>query len=121
MQVYPGDPGVDLHPALDLDSDGAAVTAVNIGSHSGTHIDAPSHTVAGGRGMEDVRLDELVGDALVLRVEGLGTARPSGSATSPSCRTGCRPSSCSTSAGPGTSAGSGRCGIRRSPRRWPSC
>jgi kynurenine formamidase len=71
MQVYPGDPAVRLQPALELERDGVAVTALHLGSHSGTHIDAPSHTIAGGRTMDQVRLDELVGDALVLRVPGL--------------------------------------------------
>jgi kynurenine formamidase len=72
MQVYPGDPTVDLAPALELDRDGAAVTTLHLGSHSGTHVDAPAHTVAGGRTMDAVALDELVGDALVLHVSGLG-------------------------------------------------
>ncbi|MFC0680516.1 cyclase family protein [Lysobacter korlensis] len=71
MQVYPGDPAVDLQPALELDRDGAAVTALHLGSHSGTHVDAPAHTVAGGRTMDAVRLDELAGDALVIHVPGL--------------------------------------------------
>ncbi len=71
MQVYPGDPGVEFAPALELDRDGAAVTALHLGSHTGTHVDAPSHTVAGGRTLDAVSLDELVGDALILRVEGL--------------------------------------------------
>ena len=71
MMVYPGDPGVHLGPALELDRDGAAVTSVRMGSHTGTHVDAPAHTVAGGRTMDAVRLDELVGDALVIRVDGL--------------------------------------------------
>jgi kynurenine formamidase len=71
MQVYPGDPEVDLRPALELERDGAAVTALHLGSHSGTHIDAPAHTVAGGRTMDRVGLEELVGDALVLHVPGL--------------------------------------------------
>ena len=71
MQVYPGDPGVHLEPALELERDGAAVTRLELGSHTGTHVDAPAHTVAGGRTMADVSLDELVGDALVLRVPGL--------------------------------------------------
>lgn len=72
MQVYPGDPGVDLSPALELERDGAAVTALHLGSHTGTHVDAPAHTVAGGRTMDRVALDELVGDALIVRVRGLG-------------------------------------------------
>lgn len=70
MMVYPGDPAVHLAPALELERDGAAVTALELGSHTGTHVDAPSHTVAGGRTMADVSLDELVGDALVLHLDG---------------------------------------------------
>lgn len=72
MMVYPGDPGVHLAPALELERDGAAVTALELGSHTGTHVDAPSHTVAGGRTMAGVSLDELVGDALVLHLSGVG-------------------------------------------------
>lgn len=72
MQVYPGDPGVEFAAALELDRDGAAVTALHLGSHTGTHVDAPAHTVAGGRTLDRVSIDELVGDALVVRVEGLG-------------------------------------------------
>lgn len=71
MQVYPGDPEVELRAALDLERDGAAVTAIHLGSHSGTHVDAPAHTVDDGRTMEHVALDELVGEALVIRVPGL--------------------------------------------------
>ncbi len=71
MAVYPGDPTVHIHPALELDRDGVAVSSLRFGSHTGTHIDAPSHTEAGGRTMTDVALDELVDDALVIRVSGL--------------------------------------------------
>jgi kynurenine formamidase len=71
MAVYPGDPAVRVSSALSLDADGVAVTSLQMGSHTGTHIDAPSHTVAGGRTMADVSLDELFGDALVIRVPGL--------------------------------------------------
>ncbi|KZE94922.1 Kynurenine formamidase [Agromyces sp. NDB4Y10] len=70
MMVYPGDPGVHLAPALELERDGAEVTALELGSHTGTHVDAPSHTVAGGRTMADVALEELVGEALVVHLDG---------------------------------------------------
>jgi kynurenine formamidase len=68
MPVYPGDPAVHIAAALDLARDGVAVTDLRLGSHTGTHIDAPSHTVAGGRTMADIPLDELVADALVIRM-----------------------------------------------------
>ncbi|GAA2041253.1 cyclase family protein [Agromyces tropicus] len=71
MAVYPGDPPVHLAPALELERDGAAVTALELGSHTGTHVDAPAHVVAGGRTMAQVALDELVGDALVCHLAGL--------------------------------------------------
>lgn len=70
MPVYPGDPGVRIRHALQLTSDGVAVDELQLGTHTGTHVDAPSHTVAGGRTMADVELDELVGEALVIRVPG---------------------------------------------------
>jgi kynurenine formamidase len=71
MPVYPGDPSVRLHAALTLSSDGVDVAEIRMGSHAGTHVDAPSHTVAGGRTMRDVHLDELIGEALVVHVPGL--------------------------------------------------
>jgi kynurenine formamidase len=71
MQVYPGDPGVDLGLALELVRDGVDVTQLHLGSHTGTHLDAPSHTVPGGRTTGRVGLDELVGEALVVHLEGL--------------------------------------------------
>ena len=72
MLVYPGDPAVSIGPALTLAADGVAVARLDLGSHTGTHVDAPAHTVTGGRTMTDVTLDELVGDALILRVSGVG-------------------------------------------------
>lgn len=72
MQVYPGDPDVEVTGALEIARDGVAVTALHLGSHTGTHVDAPSHTIAGGRTMADVAVDELVGDALVVHVPDLG-------------------------------------------------
>jgi kynurenine formamidase len=71
MPVYPGDPSVRLRAALTLSPDGVDVTEIRMGSHTGTHVDAPSHTVAGGRTMDGVRLDELIGEALVVEVPGL--------------------------------------------------
>lgn len=72
MQVYPGDPGVAIRPALELARDGVDVADVHLGSHTGTHLDAPSHTVKGGRTTAGIGLEELVGDAIVVHIDGLG-------------------------------------------------
>ena len=50
-QVYPGDPHVRLEPATTLAADGVNVLAVHLGSHSGTHVDAPFHFIEGGERM----------------------------------------------------------------------
>lgn len=78
MMVYPGDPGVSIGPALSLKTDGVAVARLDMGSHTGTHVDAPAHTVVGGRTMASVSLDELVGEALVIRVPGASEGQPYG-------------------------------------------
>jgi len=44
MQTYPGDPAVSLSSHSTHAGDGHRVTAVELGSHAGTHIDAPAHT-----------------------------------------------------------------------------
>ncbi|MFT4231166.1 MAG: cyclase family protein [Leucobacter sp.] len=68
MTVYPGDPAVSIEPALTVGRDGVGVVRLGIGSHTGTHVDAPAHTVAGGRTIDGFALDELCGEALVLDV-----------------------------------------------------
>lgn len=73
MQVYPQDPQVLLQPALQQTTDGVAVTAVHCGSHTGTHLDAPSHVIAAGRSTSQIDLDELCAQAVVIQV---GQARP---------------------------------------------
>ena len=82
----PGRSHVHLLPRSTLEHDGVAVTAMRMGSHTGTHVDAPSHTVAGGRTMADVPLDELVGEALLMRMPRPGTTARSTTGTGWSAR-----------------------------------
>lgn len=70
MTVYPGDPEVRCTSALDLATDGVAVTDISLGSHTGTHLDAPAHRIPGGRTTGELGLDELVGEALVVHLAG---------------------------------------------------
>jgi kynurenine formamidase len=49
MPTYPGDPAVRVAPHATFGDDGYRVSALELGSHTGTHVDAPSHTEPGGR------------------------------------------------------------------------
>lgn len=68
MPVYPGDPQVSIKRGLTIATDGVAVDVLELGSHSGTHLDAPSHSIAGGRTVDQIPLEMLWGDARILRV-----------------------------------------------------
>ncbi len=71
-QVYPGDPHVRLEPATTLAADGVNVLAVHIGSHSGTHVDAPYHFVEGGKRIDEMDPRLFVGPGVVVDVRGKG-------------------------------------------------
>ncbi|MEY7850022.1 cyclase family protein [Natrarchaeobius sp. A-rgal3] len=60
MQTYPGDPDVTVSQAATVSADGAAVLEVHCGSHTGTHVDAPSHTEPDGDDLEDRDVGEFV-------------------------------------------------------------
>jgi kynurenine formamidase len=65
MPVYPGDPSVEFLPHSAVDAGGFAVTALRLGSHTGTHVDAPAHVRVGAGGVEALPLEALVGPAHV--------------------------------------------------------
>lgn len=67
MPVYPGDPEVRIDRALSVAEDGVEVASLALGSHSGTHLDAPSHSIPGGRTVDELPLEWLSGAARVLR------------------------------------------------------
>jgi kynurenine formamidase len=72
MPVYPGDPPVAFLSHNALADDGFAVTAVRLGTHSGTHVDAPAHFLASGRTVDETPLTALVGPARVVDLGDLG-------------------------------------------------
>lgn len=67
--TYPGDPGIEIKQWLTLENgDVANVSLINFGLHSGTHVDAPAHFIAGGARVESLPLTSLVGAAEVVEV-----------------------------------------------------
>ena len=67
--TYPGDPGIEIKQWLTLaNGDAANVSLINFGLHSGTHVDAPAHFIAGGAKVESLPLESLIGEAEVVEV-----------------------------------------------------
>jgi len=67
MHIYPGNPATALE-RVDAIADGATanVSKLDLGVHSGTHVDAAVHFIDGAPGTEALSLDVLVGRAVVV-------------------------------------------------------
>jgi len=67
MPIYPANAGVALR-RIDAIADGAVanVSAVDLGAHTGTHVDAPNHFLDGAGGVDTVALAPLIGPAVVV-------------------------------------------------------
>lgn len=72
IKVFPGDPSVEFTSAATLAEDGVNVTRLHLGSHSGTHVDAPSHFIEGGAGIDRLDTALFVGPAVFVDLRGKG-------------------------------------------------
>jgi kynurenine formamidase len=66
MQVYPGDPPFTCSGIASIQADGYCVRALSMSSHTGTHVDAPSHFFADGKTISEIPLATFVGRALLV-------------------------------------------------------
>lgn len=73
VAVYKSDPHVHLDPYASVEENGYAVTEIVMGSHSGTHVDAPSHILADGHTVLDIPLDLMIGKCYVTYLEDVDT------------------------------------------------
>ncbi|WP_330182807.1 cyclase family protein [Nocardia sp. NBC_01503] len=71
MPVYPGDPEVNIHTALTVAADGVNVLHVDMGSQTGTHVDAPFHIDDALPTLDALPLERFVGPAVVIDARGL--------------------------------------------------
>ncbi|MCD4779606.1 MAG: cyclase family protein [Candidatus Omnitrophica bacterium] len=70
MVTWPGDPRVVLSPCLRMaKGDKCNMTAITMGLHTGTHVDAPFHFLRRGQTIDSVPLDAMVGPARVIEIK----------------------------------------------------
>lgn len=73
MLVFPGDPPMAMDMAKSMDTGGSSnVSLLRLGSHTGTHLDAPRHFVQGAPGIDRISPDVLVGPARVVQLPDAG-------------------------------------------------
>ena len=66
--VYPGDPATKIEPAGVMSRDGYEDYYISMGTHLGTHIDAPSHMVAGGKVLAQIPIETFVGRGIYIKL-----------------------------------------------------
>jgi arylformamidase len=69
IPIYPGDPPFEIRQWKSLaKGDSANVSYLQLGAHTGTHVDAPAHFIHGAAGVDSMSLDSLIGPAQVIEV-----------------------------------------------------
>lgn len=72
MPVYPGDPPVSIEPHATMAADGYRSSTVSLGTHAGTHVDAPAHTEPDGRTLDEFDVSAFRFDAAVIDCTDVG-------------------------------------------------
>ncbi len=70
MPVMEGIEPPQFRDLADVATDGFAMSQYTFVNHTGTHVDAPAHQIAGGASLDDIPLDQLVTHALTIDLSG---------------------------------------------------
>ena len=70
MVHFPNDPSIEIDNITHVErGDVCTVSRITMGTHTGTHIDAPIHFLPGGAGAEEIPLENLIGPARVIEIK----------------------------------------------------
>ncbi len=70
IQIYPGDPVPSIKRGLTHEKDYCHVDVLTLGSHTGTHIDAPYHFLADGKKIDELPVQRFIGNGVLMDVSG---------------------------------------------------
>jgi arylformamidase len=71
MVHFPRNPSIEIHTISHVGrGNTATVSMLRMGSHTGTHIDAPIHFLPGGPGVDEVPVANVIGPARVIEIQG---------------------------------------------------
>lgn len=77
MVHWPDNPEVKVEMMLDMSrGDVCNVSTLSLGSHTGTHMDAPRHFIANGKGLDKMPIDATIGPARVIEIKDRESVKP---------------------------------------------
>jgi arylformamidase len=68
LPVYPGDPPFEIESLQVAGADAFGLSRMSLGTHTGTHVDAPAHFVPEGASIDALALEILTGKARVVEI-----------------------------------------------------
>jgi len=71
LPVWPGDPQVNISRVPGDGASSAAVSHISMGSHTGTHVDAPAHIIPAGATVDQLPIEVMIGPAWVAHLPGM--------------------------------------------------
>ena len=60
--TYPTDPDISIVRLKEIQKHNSVLHYVKMGTHTGTHLDAPSHIIPDGKTLNNVSLNRFTGD-----------------------------------------------------------
>ena len=69
MVLWPDDPKITVTKVSDITTDKCNVSAVNMGLHAGTHVDAPWHYIAQGKKVDELDLSFFCGPCKIFEIK----------------------------------------------------
>ena len=70
MTHWPGDPSISMERVKEKqEGDMANVSLLKMGTHTGTHMDAPLHFIQGAKDISQIPIDFMVGRGLVITIK----------------------------------------------------
>ena len=64
MSTYPSDPDVSIVQEKDINKDGSLLHSIKMGTHTGSHLDVPSHIITGSKTLDGFPLSKFTGTAI---------------------------------------------------------
>lgn len=66
---WPGDPSIKIERIKDMEKgDANNVSKISLGSHTGTHVDAPRHFIKNGTPLNEMNPGQLIGTARIIQI-----------------------------------------------------
>ncbi len=64
MATYPTDPDIDIVKEKNIEKDNSLLHSFKMGTHTGTHLDAPAHIIPDGKTIDSFPLSKFAGKAI---------------------------------------------------------